>query len=169
MKLSELMLQSNEQLTGTIPTELGKLSDYLSDLRLSRTGLTGTIPEEIFSLSNMWRLDLYESDFSGTISPNITKLEGMELLRISNNGFTGTLPTDFSSMTNLNTLWLNGNKLSGSVPYSICNLKDEHNLEFVQADCLPDPTTGAVQITCDCCDVCCNSETGECDYSDNEE
>ena len=48
MKLSELMLQSNEQLTGTIPTELGKLSDYLSDLRLSRTGLTGTIPEEIF-------------------------------------------------------------------------------------------------------------------------
>jgi len=117
----------------------------------------------------MWRLDLYESALSGTISPNITKLEGMELLRISNNGFTGTLPTDFSSMTNLNTLWLDGNKLSGSVPSSICNLKDEHNLEFIQADCLPDPTTGAVQITCDCCDVCCNSETGECDYSYNEE
>merc|ERR1712072_1339770 len=100
MQLSELWLHGNSQLTGSIPSELGKLSNYISDLRLSQTSLEGTIPEEIFSFSNMWRLELHESGLSGTISPNITKLENLQVLRLNNNGFTGTLPTDFRSMTN---------------------------------------------------------------------
>ena len=165
MQLSELWLQQNSQLTGPIPSELGKLSNYISDLRLGQTSLEGTIPEEIFSLPNMWRLELHESGLSGTISPNITKLENLQILRLNNNGFTGTLPADFRSMTNLMTLSLHGNKFTGTVPSSICDLKKEHVLDLVQADCLPDPSTAKVSVSCDCCDVCCSAETGECSAS----
>jgi len=162
MQLSELWLHGNSRLTGTIPTELGRLANYMSDFRLAETSLEGTIPEEIFSFSSMWRLDLYEAGFSGTISHNITKLENLEVLRLNDNEFTGKLPTDFSSMTNLVTVHLNGNKFSGSVPSSLCNLKNDHKLEYIKADCLSDSTTGAVAMPCDCCDVCCNAETGVC-------
>ena len=164
MHLNELWLHGNSKLTGTIPTELGKLSNFCTDLRLSQTSLEGTIPEEIYDMSQMWRLDLHESGFIGTISSNITKLEGLQTLRLSDNHFTGTLPSGLSSMINLRTVWLNGNKLTGSIPSSLCNLKEEHMLEFLKADCLPDPSSGLPSITCECCDICCSAETGECGY-----
>ena len=168
MQLNELWLHGNSQLTGTIPSELGKLSNYLTDLRLDNTALEGEIPEELFGLSQVWRLDLYNSGLSGTISPNMTKLEGLQTLRLSNNEFTGMVPTGFSSMTNLVTLWLHGNKLTGAIPSSICDLKDEHMLEFLNADCLPDPTSGNSSVTCECCDICCSAETGECQMTDTD-
>jgi len=164
MQLNELWLQRNEELSGTIPTELGLLTNYMRDLRLSQTSMEGTIPDEIYSLSSVWRLHLNEAGFSGTISPNIAQLEKLEDLKLGDNKFTGTLPEDWSSMTNLKNIELEGNQFSGSVPASLCKLKEEYNLVGIKADCLGvEPL-----IQCDCCDVCCDEQTGECIDTINE-
>lgn len=162
MALRELWLNKNHDLIGTIPSELGKLSDFMSDLKLSQTSLGGTIPEEIFDLSFLWRLYLFDSNFTGTISAKITNLERLESLRMQNNEFSGSLPEDFSAMTNLIEVDISFNQLRGSVPESLCNLKYEHKLERLTADCLADPVTDEVAMQCDCCDLCCNTKTGEC-------
>ena len=55
-RVTSLNLRYN-QLTGTIPTELGLLT-YLQVLDLSGNRLTGTIPEELASLTNLQELRL---------------------------------------------------------------------------------------------------------------
>lgn len=67
-------------------------------------------------------------------------------------------------MTNLKNIELEGNQFSGSVPASLCKLKEEYNLVGIKADCLGvEPL-----IQCDCCDVCCDEQTGECIDTINE-
>jgi len=164
MQLNELWLQGNTNLTGTIPPELGKLSNYLTDLRLGTTSLEGTVPEALYDMSQMWRLDFSGSGFTGTISPNITKLQSMQTLRLNNNAFTGTVP-DLSAMTNLVTLWLHGNDITGFVPPNTCDLRETHMLRDVIVDCVPeaDPLAAEeVYMTCRCCDICCTPGTNAC-------
>jgi len=166
MNLNELWLYRNP-FTGTIPSELGKLSNHLIDLRLYGTDLTGTVPDEIWELTNLWRLDLHMGSFRGTISSDIENLESLNVFRISDNRFSGTLPTQLALLSSLNTLWLDGNDFVGSVPSGLCDNKGPDGIEFIQADCLPSPS-GVVAVTCECCDSCCSIETDECVTNSSE-
>jgi hypothetical protein len=58
-----LRLSSNN-LTGTIPNQIGRLSQLIW-LYLYRNSLTGTIPSEIESLTNLASLDLYDNNLTG--------------------------------------------------------------------------------------------------------
>ena len=57
---------NNRPLSGTIPPELGSLSN-LQYLWLSSNQLTGEIPAELGGLSNLRRLDLSGNELSGEI------------------------------------------------------------------------------------------------------
>ncbi len=61
-----LNLASN-QLTGTIPTEIGSLTN-LTSLNLGSNQLTGTIPAEIGSLTNFARYRLSGNKYTGAIT-----------------------------------------------------------------------------------------------------
>ncbi len=65
LKINFIKNQYENQLTGTIPTALGKLSE-LTILSLSKNQLTGTIPPELGNLSNLSEIDT-QSDFWGNI------------------------------------------------------------------------------------------------------
>ena len=62
----EVMDLHDNDLTGTIPSELGSLSS-LEWLSLYRNDLTGTIPSELGRLSSLEWLSLYRNDLTGTI------------------------------------------------------------------------------------------------------
>ena len=81
---------SNNQLNGTLPTDMGSMS--LEGLYLSSNQLTGQIP---------------------TLPPNISFLD------LSNNFLSGPLPSAIGS-TNLETLSLFSNRLTGHIPESFC-------------------------------------------------
>jgi hypothetical protein len=162
MKLNEFWIHGNP-IKGTIPTELGKLSNHLMDLRLYETQLEGSIPDEIWELTDLWRLDLYQSNFTGTLSSKISNLQSLSVFRISDNRFSGTLPDELASLNGLQTLWLARNNFIGSVPTGLCEYKGPDGLDFMEADCLPDPLTGAASVTCECCDSCCHGSTAECE------
>ncbi|KAG7353273.1 RHS repeat-associated core domain containing protein [Nitzschia inconspicua] len=162
MRLNELWINRNP-IQGTIPSELGKLSNHMFDLRLFASNLEGTIPEEIYDLTSLWRFDLYDANFTGTISSNVGNLQSLSVFRINNNSFTGTLPSELNSLSNLIEVQLDHNAFNGTVPVGMCdNLAPNGILEFLQADCLVDPTSGSSLVTCECCHKCCNSGWDEC-------
>ena len=58
--LTELHLNNNYSLTGSIPAELGNLTN-LTELYLNETALTGSIPAELGNLTNLIYLHLKDS------------------------------------------------------------------------------------------------------------
>ncbi len=108
-------------LTGTIPRELGNLTN-LQELSLSENSLTGTIPPELGNLTKLEGLHLSENSLTGTIPPklgNLTKLQGLTLY---DNSLTGTIPRELGNLTNLQVLHLYDNSLTGTIPPELGNL-----------------------------------------------
>jgi len=64
---------TNEGLSGTIPPQLGDISQ-LEYLSLSRNSISGTIPPETSKLSQLEWLDLANNDISGTVPPQLNNL-----------------------------------------------------------------------------------------------
>ena len=118
-----LSLYSN-QLTGTIPAELGSLTN-LERLYLSYNQLTGTIPPELGSLTNLERLYLSYNQLTGTIPPALGSLTNLERLYLSYNQLTGTIPPALGSLTNLEWLNLSGNQLTGCIPQDLGGIPTE--------------------------------------------
>lgn len=140
--LSELNLGFN-QLTGTIPTELGLL-DTLEYLDLSNNLLSGIVPSEISHGCPMLQVYyLQENQLTGSIPINIgtaheeyhvNEISGsaenhpMRYIYMYNNLLNGTIPKSLGDLDFLTELKLYGNLLSGTVPPEICKM---HNLRYL--------------------------------------
>ena len=112
--LTSVDLSSN-QLTGAIPAELGALSN-LASVWLDSNKLTEPIPPELGALTNLKTLTLGGNHLTGAIPPELGALSNLEQLLLSNNELTGQIPLELGTLTNLTTLWLGGNHLTGSIP-----------------------------------------------------
>ena len=106
---------SDNQLTGGIPPELGSLTN-LESLHLWGNRLTGEIPRELGGLSNLIGLDLVNNQLSGTIPAELGSLSRLEWLFLNDNQLVGTIPVALDSLTNLENLRLSGNRLVGCIP-----------------------------------------------------
>ena len=85
--VTQLSLMSNS-LTGTIPSELGNLTN-LTWLNLSRNSLSGGIPGELGNLTNLEQLNLSDNSLSGSIPRelgSLTNLEGFIFTQIHSAG-----------------------------------------------------------------------------------
>ena len=118
--VSDISLSSN-QLSGTIPPELGNLTN-LRSLYLYSNQLSGTIPPELGNLTNLYELWLSSNQLSGTIPPEFGNLTKLWYLYLSSNQLSGTIPTQLASLTNLWNLGLSSNQLSGTIPTQLGNL-----------------------------------------------
>jgi len=127
---------SNNNLVGTIPSEIGYLDSLISiDFGLNK--LTGTIPPSFWQLSKMYAISLKENQLSGELDfyemPNMQyahldfnnfngTLDGfcgcqnLKVLGLTNNNIGESIPDCFASFTQLQTLQLSGNQLKGSIP-----------------------------------------------------
>jgi len=119
-KLTELNLISN-QLNGSIPKEIGNLSN-LRYLHLSSNQLSGSIPQEISNLSKLTELSLSSNQLSGSIPPEIGNLSNLTKLRLSSNELSGSIPPEIGKLKMLTSLYLENNQLSGSIPPELGNL-----------------------------------------------
>ncbi|MGV8040658.1 MAG: leucine-rich repeat domain-containing protein [Thermoanaerobaculaceae bacterium] len=118
--VTDLALSSN-QLSGTLPAELGNLPSLLS-LDLWGNSLTGSLPPQLGNLANLQGLDLYSNLLSGSIPPELGNLTNLQYLYLDSNQFSGSIPSQLGSLTSLEYLWLSGNLLSGSIPSQLGNL-----------------------------------------------
>ncbi len=94
-----------------------------TELHLGNNQLTGSIPPEIGNLTNLNYLGLYLNQLTGSIPPEIGNLTNLTWLDLGNNGLTGSIPPEIGNLTNLTHLNLRYNQLNGKIPESICDLK----------------------------------------------
>lgn len=85
----------NAKLRGTIPTELGNLSNLKVTKIAFNKELKGPIPKELFNIS------------------------GLEQLKLQGNRLTGTIPKEVSKLRNMTTFWVDDNALAGFVPTDV--------------------------------------------------
>lgn len=115
----------NNNLTGTLPAEIGDLTELVT-LSIYTNAITGAIPPEIGNLTKLQNLHLYGNQFSGTIPAEIGDLESVKVLYLHSNQLTGSIPVEIGNLNQLTHLYLCYNQLSGSIPdtvYSLVNLQ----------------------------------------------
>ena len=124
-------------LTGSIPAELGNLSN-LEELRLDQNDLTGSIPTGLGSLSNLRYLSFSINDLSGGIPSDFGSLSSLEYLSLDRNhlglqthptdgdppptAVTNPIPASLGNLSSLQGLGLDDNSFSGSIPSALGNL-----------------------------------------------
>lgn len=118
-KVRYLQLSSNN-LTGTIPEEIGGLN--LSVLDLDGNQLTGEIPASIGSMSRLNYLYLANNKLTGSIPSEIGNLSELRACYLCGNQLTGSIPDSFGNLSNLEYCYLYNNQLTGTVPASLANL-----------------------------------------------
>ena len=126
--LTYLTLYNND-LTGSIPPEIGNLTN-LTELWLSRNELTGSIPPEIGNLTNLTSLWLGSTQLTGEIPVEIGNLTNLEILDLGGNQLTGSIPPEIGNLTNLSELLLYNNQLTGTIPPEIGNLTNLNKLNL---------------------------------------
>ena len=127
-RVSSLILDNNN-LTGTIPAELGVLPN-LKRLRLANNKLTGAIPADLGKLDSLNSLALAANQFTGTIPSDLGKLTQLRYLELQFNRLTGAIPADLGKLAQLQQLHLRNNQLTGSIPSELGNLAYLKRLEL---------------------------------------
>ena len=147
--LTDLVVLGMEQgvLQGSVPSELGELTD-LNFLDLDFNFLSGTLPTELWQLTELRTLDLDNNLISGGID-GIGALTQLEFVQMHINFFSGTVPDGLGNALNLATFNLHENNFVGSMPSSVCLLRDRFLTSLI-ADCAGNPP----QIECTCCSDC---------------
>ena len=120
-RVTELALGGN-QLTGSIPSELGNLTN-LQYMSLWENQLTGPIPPELGQLTKLYSLGLGHNQLTGEIPPELGQLTGLEDLSFAVNQLTGPIPHQLGQLTKLTSLQLQYNQLTGSIPTELGNLQ----------------------------------------------
>uniref|UniRef100_A0A7N2N6K4 Uncharacterized protein n=2 Tax=Quercus lobata TaxID=97700 RepID=A0A7N2N6K4_QUELO len=82
---------SSNQLTGSIPSEMGELSQ-LKSLNLSNNFLTGSIPISFRNLKNVESLDLSHNKLSGKIPSELVELTSLSVFSVAYNNLSGRIP-----------------------------------------------------------------------------
>ena len=132
----------------------------LKEIRVNdNDGLTGVLPYQLGFFGFMSRveiLDLSRNSFDGTVPRAIRNMKGLVELNISGNLFTGELPDTLGDLYDLKILDISNNQFEGiSMPSSVCELKDNHNLNELVADCRDDFGGGMnAKVFCPCCTEC---------------
>ncbi|OPZ88900.1 MAG: Internalin-A precursor [Firmicutes bacterium ADurb.Bin419] len=120
--LETLFLDDN-QLIGSIPPELGNLSN-LETLYLNYNVLSGSIPAELGNLSDLGFLSLEVNQLSGSIPAELGNLSDLQELYLTSNQLSGSIPPELGNLSKLVTLRLHYNRLSGSIPAELGNLSN---------------------------------------------
>ncbi len=93
-------------------------------LELRNNNLTGTIPPELGGLDNLFILYLSENRLSGTIPAELSKFTGIRDLSLSHNpDISGRLPPELGYTGGLEYFSIGSTRISGPVPLTFANLE----------------------------------------------
>ncbi len=129
--LKTLRLGHSSRLAGTIPPELGELSN-LEFLFLHASSLEGTIPAELGALTNLRNLRMSRSRLEGPIPAELGRLHNLESLNLAQNQLSEAIPGEFGGLAKLVQLHLDDNELTGPIPIEFGNLSRLESLTLAR-------------------------------------
>ena len=107
---------------GTIPVEIGNLTE-LTGLQIAGYGeITGSIPVEIGNLTKLQYLSFWGQKLSGNLPAEIGNLTELISLKLPYNDLEGNLPPQLGNLTKLTELHLNDNRFTGEIPAELRDL-----------------------------------------------
>jgi len=118
------------KLVGTLPTEIGLLSELELFNVADNPLISGSIPSTIFSLTDLKFLYLPNNTFTGELGTSLEDISNLVILEeidMSSNQFNGTIPVNIFNLPKIKTIELAYNKLTGKIPTEVGQAK---NLEF---------------------------------------
>ena len=138
--LRELWLGDGNKLSGEIPSDLARLT-RLAILDLGLNELSGGIPMWLGDLSDLRLVYLDGNQLIGEIPAGLGNLANLELLTLDNNhGLMGTLPQSMTRLTAIGTFGFSNTGLCAPLDerFQAWLLKIP---DYEGPDCLPEPTT----------------------------
>jgi hypothetical protein len=114
--LSTLQL-SGHQLSGTIPKSFSRLR--LRIFNVLDNDFSGTLPSDLFKVSdNLLFLAIAENGFEGPL-PELNRQSSIQVVFAYNNKFEGPIPSSYFQQGELGLLLLANNRLTGSIPEQV--------------------------------------------------
>jgi Leucine-rich repeat (LRR) protein len=122
-------IAGNPGLTGLIPIEISQMGN-LESLYFINNHLSGPIPKELDNLKKLITVDLSGNLLDGSIPPELGNLANLRVLKLNNNQLSGPIPAELGKLSNLTVLQLGSNQLNGSIPDNLGNLSSLITLEL---------------------------------------
>lgn len=88
---------------------------HITEINWAREELTGTIPPELGLLTHLSSLDIAQNNLKGNIEP-LYNLDKLKLAYLFENYLTGTISAELENCRNLTRFFAGHNQLSGSIP-----------------------------------------------------
>ncbi|CAN1216121.1 Probable LRR receptor-like serine/threonine-protein kinase At5g63710 [Linum perenne] len=86
-------------------------------LSLGSKGFTGTLSPEITKLKSLITLELQDNNLSGPLPEYLGSMTHLQVLNLANNNFNGSIPTTWDQLSNLNNLDISSNAaVMGNIP-----------------------------------------------------
>ena len=124
-QLQDLLLYNNPSLSGSIPSQLGQLSQLQVLYMTKNPSLSGSIPSKLGELSQLQELSLSSNpSLSGSIPSELGELSQLRVLDLTENpSLSGSIPSKLGELSQLQHLYLRSNpSLSGSIPTQLGEL-----------------------------------------------
>ena len=99
-------------------------NSHVIRLDLGNSNISGTLGPELGQLQHLQYLELYRNDISGEIPAELGNLKNLVSMDLYGNRFEGKIPKSFEKLKSLRFLRLNDNNLTGSIPRELTKLKN---------------------------------------------
>ncbi|XP_058729117.1 receptor-like protein 7 [Vicia villosa] len=106
---------SINNISGTIPLCLMKMTQTLVVLNLRMNNLIGTIPDVFPPSCALRTLDLQKNNLDGQIPKSLVKCSALEVLDLAHNNLNGTFPCLFKNISTIRVIVLRKNKFYGPI------------------------------------------------------
>ncbi|GAB2280729.1 Leucine-rich repeat protein 1 [Dionaea muscipula] len=99
-------------------------SNRVTRLDLGKAKLSGSLVPELGKLEHLQYLELYMNNLEGQIPEELGGLKSLVSLDLFHNNLTGQIPPSLSKLFNLKFLRLNNNRLTGRIPRQLTTLEN---------------------------------------------
>mmetsp|Transcript_19349 Transcript_19349/g.39727 ORF Transcript_19349/g.39727 Transcript_19349/m.39727 type:complete len:521 (-) Transcript_19349:875-2437(-) len=156
LPVHSLYLRANG-LSGTIPDELGLLTNVYKEIHMGSNEMFGPVPSHIGMLSMLQRLSFESNELASTLPTELGQMTHIRSFDISSNyAIKGAFPTEFGRLTNIEKFQVQNTNLSGGVPPEFCEMIETRSAELSQDNVeLVFRASCEKYFRCTCCTECC--------------